>query len=161
MNFLQKSWLKIKELLKQGLTPKQLALSIVISILVSIFPIFGISTIILTALAVPLKLNLPIMIAVSYVAEFLKALLIIPFITVGGLLFGADHSLLTYDAIKASYQISFWETLKALSYELLCGFVGWALLAVPASIVLYFILKTIFVFFDNMKKKRLATKQPN
>ena len=95
MNFLQKVWLKIKGLLKEGLTPKQLALSIVISVLVSVFPIFGVSTIVLTALAVPLKLNLPIMIAVSYVAEFLKALLIIPFITVGGLFFGADHSLLT------------------------------------------------------------------
>ena len=158
MKFLKATWLKVKGLLKQGLTPKQLALSIVISILVSIFPIFGISTIILTALAVPLKLNLPIMIAVSYVAEFLKALLILPFITIGGALFGADHSLLTYEAIKASYEISFWETVKGLSYELLCGFVGWALLAIPAGIVLYFVLKGIFVFFDNMKKKRVAAK---
>lgn len=156
MKFLKKAWLKIKALLKEGLTPKQLALSIVISILVSVFPVFGISTIVLTALAVPLKLNLPIMIAVSYVAEFLKALLILPFIKVGGLIFGADHSLLTYDAIKASYDESFWITLKDLSYELVCGFVGWALLAVPVAIALYFVLKLIFVYFDNLKKKRLA-----
>ena len=75
MEFLKKAWIKIKALLNEGLTPKQLALSIVISVLVSVFPIFGISTIILTALAIPLKLNLPIMIAVSYIAEFLKVLL--------------------------------------------------------------------------------------
>ena len=156
MKFLKKAWLKIKALLKEGLTPKQLALSIVISILVSVFPIFGISTIVLTALAVPLKLNLPIMIAVSYVAEFLKALLVIPFIKVGGAIFGASHTLLTYDAIKASYNESFWITLRDLSYELVCGFVGWALLAVPVAIVLYFLLKMIFVYFDNLKKKRLA-----
>lgn len=156
MKFLKKAWLKIKALLKEGLTPKQLALSIVISILVSVFPVFGISTIVLTALAVPLKLNLPIMIAVSYVAEFLKALLVIPFIKVGGSIFGTNHSLLTYDAIKASYDESFWLTLRDLSYELFCGFVGWALLAVPVAIVLYFLLKMIFVYFDNLKRKRLA-----
>ena len=158
MKFLKTAWIKIKALLKEGLTPKQLALSLVVSILVSVFPIFGISTIVLTALAVPMKLNLPIMIAISYIAEPLKVLLIIPFITVGGYLFGAEHSLLSYDAIKASYDESFWITVKDLSFELLCGFVGWALLAVPVGIVLYFVLKIVFVYFDKLKKKRLALK---
>lgn len=154
MKFLQKVWLKIKNLLKEGLTPKQLALSIVISILVSVFPVFGISTIVLTAAAVPLKLNLPITIAISYVAEPLKLILILPFINIGGYIFGAEHSLLTYESIKASYNESFWNTLKELSYELLCGFVGWALLAIPAGIILYFLLKGVFTFFDSLKKKR-------
>lgn len=156
MEFLKKAWIKIKVLLKEGLTPTQLALSIVISILVSVFPVFGISTIVLTAIAVPFKLNLPIMIAVSYVAELLKAVLIIPFIKVGGVIFGADHSLLTYNAIKVSYEESFWITLRDLSYELVCGFVGWALLAVPVAIVLYFLLKMIFGYFDNLKKKKMS-----
>ena len=153
MKFLKKAWLKIKGLLKEGLTPKQLALSIVISVLVSVFPIFGISTIILTAIAVPLKLNLPITIAISYVAEPLKLLLILPFINIGGYIFGAEHSLLTYESIKNSFNESFWNTVKDLSYELLCGFLGWALLAIPAGIILFFILKGIFTFFDKLKKK--------
>ena len=62
-----KMWGKFRELLKQGLTPKQLALSIEISTLVSIFPMFGISTIALVCIDVPL-LNLPIMVAFSYIA---------------------------------------------------------------------------------------------
>ena len=156
MKYLQKVWLKIKNLLKEGLTPKQLALSIVISVLVSVFPIFGISTIVLTAIAVPLKLNLPITIAISYVAEPLKLVLILPFINLGGFIFGAEHSLLTYESIKASYNESFWNTVKDLSYELICGFVGWALLAIPVGIMLFFILKTIFTFFDTLKKKKAA-----
>lgn len=37
-------------LFKQGITPKQLALSITVATVVSLFPIFGISTIVLAAL---------------------------------------------------------------------------------------------------------------
>ena len=82
-----KTWNKFKALLKQGLTPKQLAISIVVSALVSIFPIFGISTIVLTCIAIPFKLNLPIMIAFSYIIEPLKFLVLIPFINLGAIIF--------------------------------------------------------------------------
>lgn len=153
-----KLWNKFKALLKQGLTPKQLALSLVVSIVVSIFPIFGISTIILTAIAIPYRLNLPIMIGISYIAEPIKLLLLIPFINIGGSIFGTEHTLLTFEAIKASYDTSFWDTAKNLSYELLCGFVGWTLTAIPIGMVLYFILKAILTYFDKLKTNQLSTK---
>ncbi|SHK39492.1 DUF2062 domain-containing protein [Maribacter aquivivus] len=147
MNFIKKTWNKFKELFKQGLTPKQLSLSITVAIVVSLFPIFGISTIVLTALAVRYKLNLPIMIALSYVVEPIKALLFIPFINIGETLFGTAHTLLTFEAIKASYDLNFWNTLSSLSYELLCGFVGWGLTILPASIFFYFLLKEMLKYF--------------
>ena len=143
-----KIWEKFKALLKQGLTPKQLALSLVVSTLVSIFPIFGISTIVLTSIALPFRLNLPIMIAFSYIVGPLKFLVLIPFINLGASVFGEEHTLLSFEAIKASYETGFWITAKALSYELLCGTVGWAITAVPLGVVLYFILKTILTYFD-------------
>lgn len=150
-----KIWEKLKDVFKQGLTPKQLALSIVIAILVSVFPIFGISTIVLTSIALPLRLNLPIMIALSYTLEPLKYLVVIPFINIGARVFGAEHTLLSYEAIKNSYKISFFETAKALSYELLCGFAGWAITAIPLGILLYFILKGFFVYYN--KRKNIIT----
>jgi len=147
MSFLKKSWEKFKALFKQGLTPKQLALSITVAIVVSLFPIFGISTIVLAALAVRFKLNLPIMIALSYIVEPIKAILFVPFINIGETLFGTEHTLLTFQAIKASYDLSFWTTVKSLSYELLCGFAGWTLTVLPISILLYFLLKEMLKFF--------------
>ena len=144
-------WGKFKGLLKQGLTPQQLAISLVVSILVSVFPIFGISTIALTCIAIPFRLNLPIMIGFSYIVGPLKFLLLIPFINIGAFVFGTEHTLLTYEAIKLSYETSFWSTIKELSYELLCGSLGWTLTAVPLGIVLYFILKTILTYFKNIK----------
>jgi len=155
---LVKLWEKFKALLKQGLTPKQLALSLVVSTLVSIFPIFGISTIALTCIALPFRLNLPIMIAFSYIVGPLKFLVLIPFINLGARIFGTEHTLLTFEAIKASYEAGFWSTAKELSYELLCGTVGWILTAIPLGIILYFILKAILIYFDKLKTNQLTTK---
>lgn len=152
-----KLWNKFKVLLKQGLTPKQLAISLVISTLVSIFPIFGLSTIALTCIALPFRLNLPIMIAFSYIVGPLKFLVLIPFINLGASIFGTEHTLLTFEAIKASYEARFFDTAKTLSYELLCGFVGWTLTAIPLGFLLYFLLKAILTYFDKLKTNQLST----
>ena len=155
---LVKIWEKFKALLEQGLTPRQLAISLVVSTLVSIFPIFGITTIALTCIALPFKLNLPIMITFSYIIGPLKFLVLIPFINLGASVFGTEHTLLTFEAIKTSYEASFFDTAKALSYELLCGTVGWLLTAIPLGVVLYFILKGVLTYFDKLKTNRLTTK---
>ena len=151
-------WNKFKELFKQGLTPKQLALSIVISTLVTIFPIFGISTIVLTCIALPFKLNLPIIIGFSYIVDPLKYLVLIPFINFGGRILGYKHTLLTYEAIKASYDISFFDTVKALSFELLCGTIGWTITAIPLGVMLYYLLKVILTYFYKLKTNQLPSK---
>jgi len=117
MKYVKKIWLKIKSLLQQGLTPKLMAMSLVASTLITIFPIFGISTIVLTCVALPFRLNPPIMIALSYIIEPLKLLVFIPFINLGGAVFGTEHTLLTFDAIKTSYEAGFWNTALELSYE--------------------------------------------
>ncbi|MDO5970980.1 DUF2062 domain-containing protein [Flavivirga aquimarina] len=155
---LVKLWNTFKTLLKQGLAPKQLAMSLVISTLVSIFPMFGVSTIVLTCIALPFRLNLPIMIAFSYIIEPLKFLVLIPFINLGAMVFGTEHTLLTFEAIKASYELSFFNTIKTLSYELLCGFVGWTLTAIPSGIIFFFFLKVILTYFDKLKTNQLTTK---
>ncbi|WP_299186950.1 DUF2062 domain-containing protein [uncultured Aquimarina sp.] len=139
-------WHKLKIIFRQGLTPKQLAITITVGILISIFPVFGLTTIILTCIALPFKLNLPIMIVISYIVTPIKLLLLIPFINIGASVFGTEHTLLTVDAIRASYESNFFNTLKSLSYELLCGFVGWFLLAIPISILLYMLLKVFLKF---------------
>ncbi|WP_195871850.1 DUF2062 domain-containing protein [Winogradskyella marina] len=135
-------------LLKQGLTPKQLALSVVVSAVVSVFPIFGVSTIVLTCLALSFRLNLPVMIVFSYIIEPLKLLVLIPFINIGASVIGTEHTLLSFNAIKTSYDTSFWGTVGELSYELLCGSIGWLLTAIPLGIVIYFILKGILTALD-------------
>jgi len=74
---------KTVALFKQGLTPIQLTQSILVSALISIIPILGVSTFLLTVLSIKRKLNLPIMIAISYILWPIQLLMIIPFINIG------------------------------------------------------------------------------
>jgi uncharacterized protein (DUF2062 family) len=150
-SFIKKAWLRLIKLFKQGLSPRDLALSIVVSLLVTVFPFLGLDTIVLTSIALPMRLNLPIMIAISYIATPLKFLLLIPFINFGGYVFGVDHTLLTLESITESFNSGFFSTVKSLSYELLCGFIGWAVFAIPVAIVAFYILKNVIAFFIKPK----------
>lgn len=138
---------KIISLFKQGLTPIELTQSIIVSGLISTIPILGVSTFLLTALSLKRKLNLPIMIAQSYIMWPIQVIMIIPFINIGEFIFSVPKTNHSAQEIIASFQNSFFATLSHLSFELLCGFGGWLLTAVPFSVGVYlvsiFILKLI------------------
>ena len=142
---------KIIALFKQGLTPIELTQSIIVSGLISTIPILGVSTFLLTALSLKRKLNLPIMIAQSYLMWPIQVIMIIPFINIGEFIFSVPKTNHSAQEIIASFQNSFFATLSHLSFELLCGFGGWLLTAVPFSIVLY--LMSIFILKLFLKAK--------
>ena len=131
---------KTTALLKQGLTPKQLSQSIIVSGLISIIPILGVSTFMITVFSLKRKLNLPLMISLSYLMWPVQILLIIPFIRVGEFIFSVPRHHHTVEEIISSFQNSFFQTLSQLSFELLCGLGGWLMTAVPAAAGIYWIL---------------------
>jgi uncharacterized protein (DUF2062 family) len=85
-------------LLRQGLAPSQLALSLAFGLGVGIFPVLGVSTPLLTVIALGMRLNLPAIQLVNYLASPLQLLLIIPFVRVGERLVGAEPQPLTVGA---------------------------------------------------------------
>nr|WP_315253198.1 DUF2062 domain-containing protein [uncultured Flavobacterium sp.] len=131
---------KVTALFKQGLSPMLLSQSIIASGALSIIPILGVSTFILTALSIKKKLNLPIMIAISYLMWPIQILLIIPFIRMGEFIFSVPASHHTAEEIINSFQNNFFQTLSHLSFELLCGLGGWLLTVVPISMGTYLVL---------------------
>ena len=142
---------KIIALFKQGLTPVELTQSIIVSGLISTIPILGVSTFLLTALSLKRKLNLPIMIAQSYIMWPIQVVMIIPFINIGEFIFSVPKTNHSAQEIIASFQNSFFATLSHLSFELLCGFGGWLLTAVPFSVGVY--LASIFILKLFLKAK--------
>ena len=138
-------------LFKQGLTPIELTQSIIVSGLISTIPILGVSTFLLTALSLKRKLNLPIMIAQSYIMWPIQVIMIIPFINIGEFIFSVPKTNHSAQEIIASFQNSFFATLTHLSFELLCGFGGWLLTAVPFSVGVY--LVSIFILKLFLKAK--------
>ena len=142
---------KTVALFKQGLSPKELTQSILVSALISIIPIVGVTTVLLTILSVKRKQNLPIMIAISYLAWPLQILMIIPFINIGEFIFSIPQSNHSAQEIIASFQESFFGTLSQLSFELLCGFGGWLLTAVPFFTLVYLVSNFLISKFSPSK----------
>lgn len=150
---------KVASLFKQGLTPHQLALSIVLALVISLFPIIGLTTLVVSFVAISLKLNFPIMITLAYLMEPIKLFLIIPFIKLGAKIFNVQHELLNFLAIKNSFDKSIWITIKDLLHELICGLMGWSVTTIPSGVLLYFGLRMIFTFYKNFREKQLMIRE--
>ncbi|WP_132218099.1 DUF2062 domain-containing protein [Mariniflexile fucanivorans] len=141
----QTLWQKIKLPFRQGLSRNQIAKAIIVSLLVTVLPIFGVTTILLTFLAVKFKLNLPIMVAVGYTATPLQYIFFIPFIHVGETIFNTKHTLLTVIEIKNAFESSFFHTIKQLVFELVCGVSGWVVLALPIALMSIMLINKIYI----------------
>ncbi|TRX30038.1 DUF2062 domain-containing protein [Flavobacterium franklandianum] len=135
---------KTTALLKQGLTPKQLTQSIIVSGLISTIPILGVSTFMITTVSLKQKLNFPVMISLSYLMWPVQILMIIPFIRVGEFIFSIPQNHHTVEEIISSFQNSFFQTLSHLSFGLLCGLDGWLLTAVPVAVGIYWVSLLFF-----------------
>lgn len=128
---------RFMRLLRQGTSPRQLAWSLTLGLVIGVFPIIGTCNIIMTFVALRYKLNLALMIAVSYLVYPIQIALFIPFVRLGEGLFGATDSGLTWDIIKASFQQNIWETLQGFGCTLLYASVGWLVLSIPVGAALY------------------------
>ena len=135
---------KTTALFKQGLSPKELSQSLIVSGLISTIPILGVSTFMITTVSLKRKLNLPVMISLSYLMWPIQILLIIPFIRVGEFIFSVPRNHHTAEEIISSFQNSFFQTLSQLSFELLCGLGGWFLTAVPLAVGIYWVSLLFF-----------------
>jgi len=142
---------KIKGLLKQGLGPKELAWSISLGIVIGVFPIYGTKTLILAFLAFRFKLNLPVMIAVSYSITPLLFLLLIPFVRAGEFIFGFENFPLDLESIQAAFSDGILEGFSLFSGRLLLAVGAWTLVAIPATLGLYILL---FHLFKGLKNNR-------
>jgi hypothetical protein len=130
---------KSTALFMQGLTPKELSQSIIVSGLIAIIPVLGVSTFMITTVSLKWKLNLPVMIALSYLMWPVQILMIIPFIRIGEFIFSVSPNHYTVEEIISSFQSSFFKTLSHLSFELLCGLGGWFFTAVPVAVGVYLV----------------------
>lgn len=130
---------KITSIFKQGISAKAMALSISVALALGVVPVLGISTILITCTALWLRLNLPIMIFIGYVAAPLQLTLLMLFIHVGEIVFKANHTLLTIADIKSAFAQSFFQALQSMSFEILCGLVGWLLFILPFIGISYFL----------------------
>ncbi len=138
----------IISLLRQGLSPKMLALSMSFGITVGIFPIVGTTTAICTMAAIMLRMNLLVMQLGNWLVYPVQLLLVVPFIIMGGHLFGT-LSTLDPSAILALLRTDLWSSVQMFAKAIIHAAIAWLLCAPLVFAVFYGVLSFIFKLAHN------------
>jgi len=125
------------------MTPKKLAATIVAGTIVGVIPALGITTVLGTAIAARFRLNIAATVLVSYLAQPLQLLLVLPYIKLGILLLGLDELKLTFDEMQQMFRSDWVLALNQLWKANLAGVAAWLVTSVPAGAILYAILVPI------------------
>ena len=139
---------QLKNLLKQGLTPSELALVFSIGFSLGLFPVLGIHALICTGVALLFRLNL-IAIQVAHSLAFpFQIFLFIPFLRFGEMVIGKELGTISKDMIFAAFNEGLLYTFQVFSEYLLFACLGWLLLITPIFFIIYLpLLKIVQWFF--------------
>lgn len=116
--------------LQQGITPRQVALTLALGGVLGIFPILGASTPLCLLAGVWLRLNQPLIQLINYLVYPLQLLLLIPFYRAGERLFGADPvPIVNVTGLMARFGADPWQFLLDYGRVGLYGVAVWCLVA--------------------------------
>jgi uncharacterized protein (DUF2062 family) len=124
--------------LRQGISPRRLALTLSLGLAIGCIPVVGIPTALCAMLALALRLNLPAIQAANYVAMPLQLVLIVPFVRLGGWLF--PYSRNTAPSASALLHASPLDLLTRLGGLAGHAMLAWLLVAIPAVALLTAVL---------------------
>ena len=119
----------ILELLRQGVTPEKMALSLALGIAIGVFPALGTTTALCALVAFIWRLNLPAIQLVNYFVYPVQLALIIPFFRAGEILFGASHLPLSGSQVAGMVRASFWSSIRFLWTTTWHAMIAWCLAA--------------------------------
>jgi uncharacterized protein (DUF2062 family) len=131
-------------LLRQGVTPEKLALSIALGAVVAVIPVLGVSTVICALLALWLRLNMPAIQLVNYLLTPAQLLLIIPFLRFGERLAGAPRYPVTLESGLALLSHGILNAVRILRDAIVHATFGWLAVAPVAAVILYFFCRHLF-----------------
>src|SRR5512137_1881326 len=129
--------------LRQGVTPRKLALSLALGVVVSVMPLFGVTAVVAVALGAILRLNLPAILAANYAAYPLQFLLFIPFFEAGAWITRGPPVPFSFAQIRAELEGGLGPTLARYAGANLRALLAWAILAAPATLLLAFLFRPL------------------
>lgn len=130
----------IIDLLRQGVTPEKLALSLALGAALGVFPVIGTTTALCAIAALVLRLNLPAIQLVNYVVYPAQIALLIPFFRLGEWIFRAPRLPLSITQVAGMFRGNYWHAIRFLSVSMCHAAVAWCLLAPFGAALLYVVL---------------------
>lgn len=146
----------ILDLLRQGITPEKIALSIAFGIVLGVFPALGWTTLLCLVTAAWLRLNLPAIQLVNFLVYPLQLLLLVPFLRAGEVLFRSHSMGLSLPQIVGLIHAGMLHAIKVLWLATVHGIVVWAILAPPAVFLIYKVLAPLLRRARDMMKSKTA-----
>ncbi len=134
----------IQNSLKQGLDPHQLALTCILAVLIGLIPVWGVSSLILTFLALRFKLNLVLIQFLSWLMTPMQLVAMYFFFQKGNEIMGEQAKPIDLKMLQTVWQEGFLHTLYFIYQMHLYAFLLWLVLASIVGLLFYPILKFIF-----------------
>jgi uncharacterized protein (DUF2062 family) len=134
----------LTQALKQGMTPRKLAVTFALGAVIGIFPIMGTSTLICLGLSIVFRLNIPVMQLANYLVTALQVICILPFIQLGGYVFGLPALSYSRDQLILLFQNDFWKLLRESGVVIAGGVGAWLIVSIPLFFALYFFFSFLF-----------------
>jgi len=133
----------ILELLRQGVTPEKIALSVALGAAFGVFPALGCTTLLCAILAIVFRLNLPAIQIVNYFMYPAQIALLVPFFRLGERLFRAPRIEVSVPQIYGMIHASAWDGIRMLWIATWHAMVAWSLLAPVFAGAVYVIVAPI------------------
>jgi uncharacterized protein (DUF2062 family) len=133
----------ILDLLRQGVTPEKLALSLALGGALGVFPALGCSTLLCTIVAMVLRLNLPAIQIGNYFVYPIQIALLLPFFRLGEKLFRAAPLPVSIVQIQGMIHANGWAAVRFLWTTTWHAIVAWGLIAPVFAGLAYLILTPV------------------
>src|SRR5260370_6719250 len=119
----------ILNLLRQGITPEKIALSVALGAALGVFPALGWSTALSAIAAIVLRLNLPAIQLVNYFVYPAQIVLLVPFFRCGEKLFRVPHFPISAPQIYGLFHAGAWIAIWFFLTTLLHSIVVWTVVS--------------------------------
>jgi uncharacterized protein (DUF2062 family) len=148
---------KLASWLQQGISPERLALTLALGVAIGCIPVVGVTTALCMVAALTLRLNFPVIQAANWASMPLQVVLIVPFVRLGGRLFGFGSG----HAIHAG---SLLHTPPSALVSQLGGLTGhallaWLLIAIPAVVLMTLTLTVVLRRIPAVSVAKAATEE--
>jgi hypothetical protein len=141
---------RVRELLVGGTSPEKLALTIALGATLGTLPVLGATTLLCAAVAVWLRLNMPLLQLVNYLVYPLHLAAYIPLLAAGARWMDPRREGLTMAAVWARIEANLWGAVTELFWANVGAVTLWALAAAPLGYLLY---RTVLVAVRNLHRK--------
>ena len=145
------------DLLRQGVTPGKIALSLAFGLGLGICPVLGVSTVLCTVAALVLRLNLPAIQLVNYLAWPVQLVLIIPFVRAGEHLLGVPAQPLSVTEGFRILGANASQAMGAVWHAMVHAALAWVLVAPALIFLLYQAFRLILVRVARLRAGGAAT----